>query len=113
MRYRAFIGGYGLGLLTISACATAFPWKYYATDMPTSCYDQGKLLGKSGTGGWPDLTLDQCKPDPEPSPGSSPITQPVELKCMTMLVADFTELKADDEKCHADLNSCQHGAPPN
>lgn len=94
-------------------CATAFPYRYYATSMPPSCYDLGQLLGKTGSGGWPDASLDQCKPDPDLPPGSpSGAPQPVKLKCMTMLVDDFYSLKADDEKCHADLQICQQGPQP-
>lgn len=104
---------YALGILTIVGCATTFPWRYYATEMDDTCYDHGKLLGKPGKGGWPDLSLNQCKPDPTPTatpPAGAP--KPIKLKCMTLLVDDWYSLKADDEKCHSDLVACQQGPKP-
>lgn len=123
---RGFLPGFILGLLTIAGCATVFPWRYYNSNIPERkiteqdvgkslsdlAYDEGILLGKSGSGGWPDAPLNQCKPDPLPSPGASPSPVPDELKCVTVLVDDFYSLKADDEKCHANLQTCQQGAAP-
>lgn len=110
--------GYSIGILmgivTVVGCAsTGFPWLYYNAQMPESCYDQGKLLGKTGSGGWPDLSLSECKPDPVPSGSPTPgRPSPVLLKCMTMKADDFYSLRADDEKCHADLQICQQGPMP-
>lgn len=104
---------YTLGVLTIIGCATAFPYRYYAAEMPDTCYDQGKLLGKSGKAGWPDLSLKECKPDPTPT--TSPIPgdpKPVRLRCMTLMIDDWYSLKADDEKCHSDLDACLKGPKP-
>lgn len=110
--FRGFSLGLLMGLLTVVGCASAgFPWRYYNTNMPDSCYDQGKLLGKEGKDGWQDLTLDQCKPDPDPSPGASPGPAPVKLKCITVLVDDFYSIKADDLKCHQALQDCQNPPP--
>lgn len=108
-RYTQFLLGYALGLITLAGCATAFPWHYFASQMPDSCYEQGKLLGKEGKDGWPDLPLTSCKPDPD---SADPKIKPVKLKCITVLVDDFYSLKADDEKCHADLQACQKGPRP-
>lgn len=99
--FRGYLMGMILAALTVIGCATAFPWRYYATQMPETCYDAGKLLGKDGSDGWPDTDLNECKPD-----------KTSRLKCITMLVDDFYSLKADDEKCHNDLKFCQKGAKP-
>lgn len=105
---RGYPIGVLLGVLTVIACASTFPWPYYATKMPDSCYDQGSLLGKQGS--WPDLPLADCKPDPQPSPSTS--SAPTMLKCITVKIDDFYSIKADDEKCHSDLKMCQAGKPP-
>lgn len=94
--------GYLLGIISIVGCASVFPYRYYATQMPESCYDSGMLLGKVGKDGWRDLPLNQCKPD-----------DTVKLKCVTMIESDFYALKLDNQKCHLDLDSCQRGNPPN
>lgn len=87
-----------LGVFTIVGCASAwkFPYPYYAEQMEPSCYDAGQLLGKSGSQGWPDLSLKECKPDEQ-----------IKLKCMVVKVDDFYSMKSDDEKTHAALDSCQ------
>lgn len=107
--FQGFTVGILLGLITVVGCASSFAYKYYATAMPNSCYEEGTLLGKSGNGGWSDLPLKECEPDPKPSPGAP---SGKALKCITMLDTDFYELKADDQKCHADLNACQKGPQP-
>lgn len=112
--FAGFLPGFIIGIFTMIGCASSpiFPWNYYNVQMPDGCYDQGKLLGKLGSDGWPDLNLDACKPDPDPTPGGpSPAPSPIKLKCMTMLADDFFSLQADDEKCHSDLDACQHPAP--
>lgn len=106
---RGFVPGFVLGCATIAGCASIFPYRYYNTQMPPECYDQGRLLGKLGPEGWPDLSLADCKPDPEPSPGSSIV--PKRQKCTTLLDDDFYSLKADDEKCHEQLKMCQNPEP--
>lgn len=109
-----FWSGFFIGVFCVIGCASSpiFPWHYYAPSLPSSCYDQGQLLGKLGSGGWPDLSMDECKPDPAPTPGQpQPSASPIQLKCMVMLVDDFYSLQADDEKCHSDLDSCQNPQP--
>jgi hypothetical protein len=109
MTYRGIMTGYLLGVFTIVGCASTgvFPWRYYGTQMDAECYDNGTLLGKAGKYGWPDKSLDECKPDPSPSPGAS--TKPTLLKCITLDVNDFYSLKADYLQCQSDLNNCQQG----
>lgn len=109
---RGFLPGFILGALSIAGCAAVFPYRYYATQMPGECYDEGKLLGKLGAQGWPDRELKECKPDPEPSPGASPGIEVKRLKCITMIDDDFYALKDDDLKCHEALQTCQQGQPP-
>lgn len=126
---RAFMVGFIFGMLALLGCATvSFPFKYYAAHLPDRkiteadvgkslaeiAYAEGLLFGKEGQDGWPDLALNECKPDPMPSPGASPNPGPSPklLKCMTMMEGEFYQLKGDNEKCHADLQICQHGAAP-
>jgi hypothetical protein len=97
-------------VVVLIGCASTFPYKYYATSMPGGCYDEGTLLGVSGSSGWPDVALDECKPDPAPSPGAS--TTPVLLKCITMMAPDFYASKAAYLKCQNDLKVCQTGPSP-
>lgn len=106
-----FLGGWLLGVFTVFGCASTqlFPWTYYGEQMPTSCYDQGKLLANTESGS-PDLALTTCKPDPSPSPGAS--TSPVLLKCITVKIDDFYDLKGKYEKCQSDLSACEQGNPP-
>lgn len=113
MRAKGVIAGYVLGVVTVVGCAN-FPYHYFSTKMPADCYDKGTLLGKADLGGWPDESLSECKPDAEPAPGTSPSPgpAPILLKCMTMKAPEFYSLKADDEKCHSDLDICQAGKPP-
>lgn len=127
---RAFIAGFLFGLLTLLGCATTvmFPYKYYAAHIPDRtiteadvgksladlAYAEGILWGKAGSEGWSDLALNECKPDPIPSPDASPTPGPSPklMKCTTMLNDEFYALKADDEKCHVDLQICQKGNAP-
>lgn len=127
---RTFRSGVLIGFLAavvgLIGCATAFPYRYYAEhfqsraivqadvgkDLADLVYQEGILWGKSGSGGWPDVPLNDCKPDPDPTPGTpSPVPSPIKLKCITMFDGDFYSLKADDEKCHSDLDACQHPKP--
>lgn len=54
-------------LVQICACASTMPsigYTYYGLGaLPPDAYATGKLLGKSGEQGWPDLTLTACEPD--------------------------------------------------
>jgi hypothetical protein len=104
----AAVGSLVTLVIVLAGCAS-FPWRYYATQMPGECYDKGTLLGKSGSDGWPDRKLSECKPDPDLAPG-----QPAgkKLKCITLFDEDFYSLKADNEKCHKDLAICQAGPKP-
>lgn len=122
MKRRVFdmVTGFGLAVVLAYGCASTnpFPWPYYAPQMPDGCYDQGVLLGKLGTSGWPDRSMSLCKPDPDPSPIPSgdptptPAPSPVKLKCMLVFIDDFYSIQADDIKCHADLELCQQGPAP-
>jgi hypothetical protein len=99
---KGYIHGFLLGLCCVIGCASIpFSWNYYNTQMSDACYDNGKLLGKVGAGGWPDLSLDQCKPDSIDK-----------FKCVTLLRVDWDSLKADNMKCHQDLQDCEKGAAP-
>lgn len=93
--------GFALGVTMMVGCSATFPYQYYATSMPEECYDKGNLLGKLGKDGWKDQPMTECKP------GASK-----KLKCITMFDGDFYSLKADDLKCHSDLQSCQRGSKP-
>jgi hypothetical protein len=116
MRLWTFMGGWGMGLLTAFGCASSptFPWKFYTPSMPPTCYDEGQLLGKLGSDGWPDLSLDECKPDPMPSPGASPNPgpSPVLDRCMIMNTQDFYAMQAAYLTCQNDLIACQQGPAP-
>lgn len=101
MKAHSFFTGYLIGVFTIIGCASVFPYKYYTPSMPDTCYDQGSLLGKLGDKGWPDLPLDECKPDAV-----------VKAKCIVVIEQDFFALQGAYEKCQSDLTSCQHGPPP-
>lgn len=92
---RGYFHGLVLSCLMVVGCASTMPYKYYATSMPDSCYDSGKLLG-SGDKTWPDIDLKECKPGAQ-----------FKMKCVTMLIDDFYLLKADYLKCHKDLQTCQ------
>jgi hypothetical protein len=98
---KGFFPGFILGLLTVAGCASVFPYKHYGMDIPSECYDKGSLLGKLGKDGWPDLPMTECKPD-----------LANKMKCQVMIESEFNSLKADDEKCHADLQKCQQGPTP-
>jgi hypothetical protein len=106
-----FFPGFVIGVLTAFGCASTwvFPYRNYALDQPTDCFDQAKLLGKLGTGGWPDLPGDTCKPAPSPSPGQP---EGNEMPCSIVMTSDWYILKADSEKCHNDLQNCQKGSVP-
>lgn len=121
-----FWSGFFIGAFAVVGCASTFPWRYYGAhlhsrpiieqdvgkDLADLAYAEGVLYGKTGSNGWPDLPLNDCKPDPDPSPGApSPGPSPIKLRCITLMDSDFYSLKADDEKCHSDLDACQHPTP--
>jgi hypothetical protein len=96
----------------MAACATT--WKYYGEllsdrvltpddvgkKLSDLCYDEGKLLGKQGSDGWPDLPLDECKPD-----------QAIAGKCVVQTTDVYRALEKDDEDCHIQLSDCEKGKP--
>lgn len=114
-RFGSFVTGWAAGICTALGCAsTQWPYPYYAPSMDHGCYESGVMLGKTGSDGWPDLSMKECEPDVDPSPSASPSPwpSPVKLKCLMLRVDDFYALKGDDEKCHSDLVACQHGPKP-
>lgn len=74
------------------AVATTIPWPYYG--LQAAHYD-GKLLAVDPKN---DKDLSMCMPDASK-----------QGKCIVMLGPDFYQLKADDLKCHSDLDACQRG----
>lgn len=121
-----FWSGFVIGVICVVGCASSFPWRYYGAhlhsrpiveadlgkDLAGLAYAEGVLYGKLGKDGWPDRPLEDCKPDPDPVPGGpSPVASPVKLKCVTLMVDDMYSLKADDQKCHSDLDACQKPQP--
>lgn len=124
--WAGYLSCYALGLFTAVGCASSFPWRYYGAhlhsrpiieadvgkDLADLAYAEGTLYGVLGKDGWPDRPLEDCKPDPDPSPnGPAPSASPIKLKCMTLFIDDWYSLKADDEKCHSDLDACQKPKP--
>ena len=117
--------GFFTALILVLGCATQFPYRFYnaqiksraiteadvGKDLATLAYQEGVLLGKLGSDGWPDRPFADCQPDPIPSPGASPAPSPNLMKCTTLATPEFYSLKADDEKCHSDLDVCQHQPP--
>jgi hypothetical protein len=94
-----FTLGFLAGASLIYACAGAigyFPYRYYALSLSEDCYEKGMLSGKPGKEGWPDLPLNNCKPD------SGNL-----LKCLLMTDSDFYAAKTDFLKCEQDLSNCQ------
>lgn len=101
MKIKPFILGYGFGILTLIACATSTPYRYYGLSIPDDCYDKGTLLGHQGSDGWADLPFDECKPD-----------QAIKGKCVIMRDADWFAKDKDLKDCQTALISCQKGPAP-
>lgn len=88
----------------VTACADAPMWKYYGMSMTDDCYDRGTMTGKSPTDKqWPDLPLDECKPQNLPGEKG---------RCVIQLEHDFFEKDRALLKCQSDLVACQKGNPP-
>ncbi len=94
-----FALGFILGILLVIGCGNAgyFPYKYYNISLPPECYDKGQLLGKSGSHGWADLPLSNCRPDPNGN----------KMKCSLVFTPDFYSAKGEYLKCQQDLSNCQ------
>lgn len=99
MSDRAYFA-YILGLLSLGACATT-SYRYYGLTLENNCYQQGTLLGKQASNGWPDIPLETCKPDAA-SNG----------KCIIQLTDEFFRKDADLKNCVAALDTCQRGQKP-
>lgn len=99
MRVKNIILGIVIGF-ALAACA-GFRYRYYAPSLPDSCYDQGKLIGKDGKDGWPDLAFSECKP-----------RDGVHPKCVVQLDGEFFSMKRDLIECRQALIDCQRGPKP-
>ncbi len=95
-----FIAGYLLGILSMAACA-AVEYRRYGLILPAECYDRGTLLGRQGSGGWPDIPFTQCKPD-----------EVVRGKCVIELQDDFFAKDAELRQCRQALKDCETGDIP-
>ncbi len=88
-------------MVALIACAAkSVVYPYYGMELPGNCYTDGKLLGKLGDGGWPDLPLSECTPDAN-----------VKGKCWIERTADHFAKEKDLEDCHIALDACQHPQP--
>lgn len=91
---KGFWGGFFLAsILWSCAAATTIPWPYYGLQLAE--YKNGKLLAVDPKD---DKDISFCLP----SNGQKG-------KCITMDGPDFYAFKADDLKCHTDLDACQRG----
>lgn len=88
--------GYILALLTFVACGASY--KYYGLEMPTTCYDHGKLLGPKPED---DIPLTLCKPEARRKG-----------KCVVMESSEFFAAKTEIETLRAALKACERGRPP-
>lgn len=82
-----------LGVLigvTLSACATGFPYKYYTLDAISF---EGWLRGPKPAD---DITLERCKPTAEDK-----------APCVVMFTKDVYRLRADYEQMEFELDQCQ------
>ncbi len=89
-------GFFFLGFALSLACATATPYKYYGLNMPSACYVSAQLQGKTGAGGWPDLSGVECEPDEQ-----------VKGKCVIQLTSDFFAKDSALQTCQQQLSDCQ------
>ena len=91
-----------LGMFMMIACA-AVEYPYYGfSQIPDDCWTKGKLLGRLGSGGWPDLDFSNCKPDAS-KPG----------KCWVQESSVFFAKETALQECQQALSDCQKGNPPN
>jgi hypothetical protein len=88
--------------LFIAGCAGA-TYKTYNLEIPDGCYKAGHLLAHSPSD---DLPLTVCQPDPEPSPGASPVAVN-KLKCRVLQETEFVRFEMDLSTCQTDLKDCQ------
>ncbi len=91
MNHKQFVMGLLLGMLLVG-CA-GFTYRYYGLEMPTECYEKGKLLDDKPSG---DLPLTRCMPD-DAQKG----------KCAVFLVDELERLIADHGRLKAELKDCQ------
>jgi hypothetical protein len=90
-----------INLLCFSGCA-AIVYKYYTLDqIPDGCYMGGKLLGKLGSGGWPDLSFSDCKP-----------TVDNLAPCVVEFLTEHDKKETELLQCRQMLSDCQGGNPP-
>src|SRR5215469_14150950 len=89
--------GFIFALVLAAGCA-ATTWRYYGEQLPGRtivqadvgeklsdlCYNEGRLLGKEGSDGWPDLPLTECKPDTA-----------LAGKCVVQMTETYRALKKD------------------
>lgn len=112
MRRSSFFAGYALGLLTLAACA-GVTYRYYGIEMPVSCYQEGKLLGKSpNDSDWGDLPLNKCMPDLRSLEGEIRPATMEAGKCVVQLKEDFFKKDKALKDCQAALDRCEHPEPP-
>lgn len=97
MGLKYVILGYSLALLTMLACGSV-SYKYYGLSVPTSCYDQGKLLGPKPED---DIPFSTCKPEAHK-----------QGKCIVMESAEFFAAKKELQQLRQALKDCQKGASP-
>lgn len=98
MRHFQFFLGLCMGATLLVACA-ALKYKYYGLDLPSECYQEGVLLGRSPTDkDWPDLPLTTCLPDARHKG-----------KCVIQRIDDFFNKDKELNECRAALDACQRG----
>lgn len=85
-----FIGIF-LGFL-LCGCA-GFAYRYYGIEMPSQCFDKGKLIATEPKY---DIPFSECKPD-DFKKG----------KCVVMKTEEFYSFKGDYERCKIELKDCQ------
>lgn len=97
---------FALGLLAgvaLTACAGAkFSYRWYG--LSAERYE-GTLLGPKPEN---DLHFSVCEPDPEPSPGASPVATK-RGKCVVVLADEFARLRTDYLDLEQRLITCENG----
>lgn len=93
--------------LVIGAClvgCAGAAYQTYGLDIPDGCYKAGKLLGHDPSGSQ-DRPFTECQPDPEPSPGASPVAID-KMKCRILKESEFVRMDSDLVTCQALLKTC-------
>ena len=89
-----------MGLMLVFGCAGVV-YKYYTLDqIPDGCYQGGKLLGKLGTGGWPDLSFQDCKP-----------TADDKAPCIVEFLVEHDRKELELLQCGQKLSYCETPGP--